>query len=237
MITELEFIRDRSSFWREVAPLSEDFIKRINLAVLDKKIHDEILSNTDPNRRSIINEVAFDIFAYCYGKEISIAAIDQKSLESIAKEAALYVNGLKLSASSGRTLSLTTEEITETLQIANLLLSFFKKKANVIIHPVLPGYSGLNQCYGDVLADDTLYEIKAGNRKFRSVDIRQLVLYASLNYASQKYAVSSLGLYNPRCGYQFQMETNAFCINFSGMPAHELFHKVTYSLGTLFNGY
>ena len=38
---------------------------------------------------------------------------------------------------------------------------------------------------------------KTVERAIRSSDIRQLITYAALNYASQQYAIDKIGIFNP----------------------------------------
>ena len=54
---------------------------------------------------------------------------------------------------------------------------------------------------GDLISSDALFEIKAGDRFFRSVDVRQLIMYGALNSVSQSYQINRLGLFSiPRVG-------------------------------------
>lgn len=100
----------------------------------------------------------------------------------------------------------------------------------MVIKPKFSGLGKLNTCEGDVFADGTLYEVKAGGRPFRSLDLRQLILYLTLNRFSGQYDIQNLGLYNPRQGFHFLIPHNEFSMHFSGLSSEELCHRVSYEL-------
>ena len=77
-----------------------------------------------------------------------------------------------------------------------------------------------------------LWEIKAGDRKFRSVDLRQVIVYAALNRASDQHDIKGLGLVNPRMGISFKAELDEFCLEMSGKPSGELLGEVVYYISS-----
>jgi hypothetical protein len=230
MTSELEFVRDYTSFWRTISPLSEDFVKRINLSVL-KRFDAEISSRGATSRRGLINEVAFELFAYYQSSKISLENLTKNDLEKITDKVSNYISHLRAGAPDFSSI-LSEEEVAETMEIAKKLISFFGKFKTLEIHPKLAGCGKISACYGDVIADDILYEVKSGGRHFRSVDLRQLVLYMALNRAKKQYQINRLGLYNPRCGFHFLQPCNEFSLQFSGLTAEELCHKIIYELGS-----
>ncbi len=74
--------------------------------------------------------------------------------------------------------------------------------------------------------DDTLYEVKAGERSFRSVDVRQLLVYASLSKSAGMRQLKQVGLFNPRTGLSFSMGLDELCLEVAGMPSEELLAEV-----------
>ncbi|MCW8399820.1 hypothetical protein OQJ26_13585 [Legionella sp. PATHC038] len=229
MILEIEFIRDYTSFWRTISPLSEDLVRHINCQVLSNKINTELLSSTLNSRRGLINEIGFELFNRSFLKKIIPEEIETEELMSIANSVGAYIAQLRSNSPLFNTI-LETQEIIEVKKIAHRLFSFFEKFNNVVIRPEFAGCGRLNSCNGDVIADGILYEIKSGGRKFRSVDLRQLVLYLTLNRYSKQYLIHTLGLYNPRQGLHFVLPCQEFSLQFCGLSTEELCHRIAYEL-------
>ncbi|MEZ6993361.1 MULTISPECIES: hypothetical protein [unclassified Aeromonas] len=70
--------------------------------------------------------------------------------------------------------------------IINSLRFIQKKLGNEPIRnsPAIPGYSWISKGEGDFSISDTLIELKCGASKFSSSDIRQILIYWLLSYAS-----------------------------------------------------
>jgi hypothetical protein len=231
LISEIEFTRDHTSFWRTISPLSEDFVRQINITVLDR--YQTPLSESDFSaRRALINEVGFEIFARARTNNRDPDVIISNELDEIMLQTSDYISRLRAAAPYFEQ-KMSFDEIEETKTIARRLLQFFQDFKDVIIRPVFTGCGRLDKCYGDVLADNILYEVKAGIRPFRSIDLRQLVLYLTLNFVSKQYKIENLALYNPRQGLYFSASINDFSVHFSGLSTEELCHKVSYELTSI----
>jgi len=228
MISEIVFVRDYTSFWRTISPLSEDFVRHINMHVLDR-YEAELITKTVTSRRAIINEIGFELFCTCYETGSTSDHIIAHEIHNIANKTSSYISSLRTRAPKFES-QLSEEEIEEAKKIGERLLNFFQNFNTVILRPKFPGCGQLNSCFGDIIADDTLYEIKSGGRPFRSIDLRQLVLYLALNRLSPEYNVNNLALYNPRQGFHFVMSQNEFALQFSGLSSEELCHKIEYEL-------
>src|SRR5277367_5263546 len=61
MISGSDFCKLYTSLWRELAPTTDIFVRRINLGQYERDFA-EIKISTAPNRRGFINEVAFELF-------------------------------------------------------------------------------------------------------------------------------------------------------------------------------
>ncbi|MGB4057256.1 MAG: hypothetical protein WBK77_04150 [Alphaproteobacteria bacterium] len=228
MISEIAFIRDHTSFWRTISPLSEDFVRHINVQVLDRH-ETELISKIGTSRRAIINEVGFELFCRCRKTDSTLDDLVSGEIEDIASKASAYISHLRTKAPNFWS-NLNGDEIEESKEIGRRLLNFFKRFKTVVVKPEFTGCGQLDACFGDVIADDILYEIKSGGRPFRSIDLRQLVLYSTLGRLSKIYEIKSLGLYNPRRGFHFMTSQNEFSVQFSGLSAEELCHRVQYEL-------
>lgn len=230
MISELEFTRDYTSFWRTISPLSEDFVRKINFFVLDR-YETELDSNTSPQRRAFINEVGFEIFFQCRMKNLKLEIVIEEELDAILKKISAYI-ARQRNGAPFYTWEMDAIEVDEAREIAERLLYFFRDFKNVTIRPRFSGCGKLSSCQGDVVADNILYEVKSGGGEFRfkSIDLRQLVLYLTLNQYSKQYNISRLGLYNPRKGFHFVATHQEFSLHFSGLSTEELCHRIYYEL-------
>jgi hypothetical protein len=74
-----------------------------------------------------------------------------------------------------------------------------------------------------LIASNVLYEVKAGDRFFRSIDIRQLILYSTL---SGSFKIERLGLFNPRIGISATIPMDDLCFEISGKNSAELFSEI-----------
>lgn len=231
MISEIKFIRDYTSFWRTISPLSEDFVRQINLSVLNR-YESELHSISITSRIALINEVGFEIFSRCREKNLQPNMIPLNEVLEIAAKVSFYISQLRNGAPLFKE-KMAIEEINEAQELASRLLKFFQKFEKIMIKPRFLGCGRLDSCQGDIIADNILYEIKSGNRPFKSVDLRQLLLYLSLNHYSKQYEIQRLGLYNPRKGFHFEMPHEEFSIHFSGLSTEELCHRVCYELTTV----
>ena len=71
-----------------------------------------------------------------------------------------------------------------------------------------------------------MYEIKAAGRFFRSIDLRQLLVYSALNRQAASYDLDSLGVFNPRIGIYYTGSLGEICFEVSGKSADELLSDI-----------
>jgi len=232
MIKEIEFIRDYTSFWRTLSPLSEDLVLQINNIHARNRYETALKSITATSRRALINEVAFEIFSKSKISNLDPNIIISNEIDEIFKKTSAYIAGLRNGAPHFNE-KMNVEEIDEAKNIAVRLLNFFQRFNTISIKPKFPGCGRLDSCEGDVIADNTLYEVKSGSRNFKSVDLRQLTLYLALNHQSKQYIIQNLGLYNPREGFHFTLPHEQFSLRFSGLSTEELCHRIIYELSTI----
>ena len=116
-------------------------------------------------------------------------------------------------------------EPNEAIEQTTRLVRYFSSIAKGRIMECSPHFSGcgmIDSCRGDILIGDTLYEIKAGDRNFRSLDIRQLLVYAALNSESGEKNVQNVGLFNPRTGVSVEVSLDELCFEVSGKASGDL---------------
>jgi hypothetical protein len=64
--------------------------------------------------------------------------------------------------------------------------------------------------------------VKAGERGFRGSDIRQMLCYCALNFASKKYEIEDLCLVNPRSGRYITATVEYLCMRVASRSAAEV---------------
>jgi hypothetical protein len=95
----------------------------------------------------------------------------------------------------------------------------------------------LSSCNGDALWSTTIYEIKAGDRSFRSTDVRQLLIYCALGFAAKLYELDRICLVNPRHGVYFSESLNDLCAALAGRPPTEVLSDIVEYISTAVGEY
>jgi hypothetical protein len=78
MISELAFIRSYNTFWKTLFPGGEDYIRLINSA-LGVRFDRALDINDIPNRRALINSIAFSLFELHSSKELNLKDVYKMS--------------------------------------------------------------------------------------------------------------------------------------------------------------
>ncbi|QEX20572.1 hypothetical protein FRZ61_04890 [Hypericibacter adhaerens] len=234
MISEITFSRDFSSFWRLACPMMDGFIRQLNRGSYDRDFA-PMKVETAPNRRAFVNEVAFS--AFC-----AITSSYLQGLKAVSVEDAIAENEplVRLLASQGERdgdyeQELSSDEVNDAGEQVRRLgrrLGPIGPSRAITCRPRFPGCGIIDACEGDVLVDGILFEIKAGDRSFRSIDLRQLLVYLALNHAGNGTAIRFVGLINPRVGVSFQMSADEFCFEVSGRSTAQLLDAVVYGIAS-----
>lgn len=226
MISELHFIKTYNFFWNSLFNSAEDYIKSVN-SVKIELFPLSIEFNDKPNRRILVNNIAFKMFQL--GAEerqlpstlISSAIVDLKQITSDQK------NRLK-NLRFGNLIStdLSAEENSIIISMADRIYNQYHTKEGLVISPLFKGCGMLFSSYGDVIYENTLVEIKAGDRNFKSIDLRQLYTYMALEYASTKRIFNHVELYNPRLGYLWREDIDTVSNSISGFSTVEILDEI-----------
>lgn len=222
MISEHRFSSAYSSFWKQLFPMGEVFIRRLNMAC-ERPI--DPLDSTLPvskGKRAIINELSFRLFK----EKAENNKVDRKRLTELSNEVIRYIE--RLSNTVGKKEKLELIEMEEALDLAISLSSFFEtnKLSSLQFWPSFNGCGCMNKCKGDILYGDTLVEVKAGDRNFRIIDIRQVFVYLALNFSSQQYLIRNIELINPRTGLYFQSSVKTIIKECSGKMPVDIFSDI-----------
>ncbi|MGA2487448.1 MAG: hypothetical protein ABSF49_15885 [Roseiarcus sp.] len=231
MIDAKSFASSYNAFWSEAAPTCEHFVRRLNLESVER--FEPPLPSSGGSRAALIAEFAFSLFVERTvenrtGTKRSNAEITEAAWVWTEKRLAPYASqGLDI------TQKCTKHELDEVLIISDRLVKFFRARPRqLILKPIFSGCGFVDNSEGDVIAGDTIYEIKTVQRTFRSTDIKQAVVYAALNYGSKQYIINNIGIVNPRNGLFCLINLERLCIEIAGVSAENFFGIVTQELSS-----
>ncbi len=223
MISEKTFVSSFNSFWQGLIPTGEAFVRSMNMA----KLHfdNPMKSKSDPNRRGIVNEIGFLLFAFSANKNVPLIDVyESDELERASFQA--WKLAQYYQRESGLEIIFPAEhEQQEGLFVANRLHDyFFEKEHNemVLPSPDFPGCGFIDSCTGDLLVGNTLYEVKAGDRAFRLSDVKQILVYLALHSLTNENRIMSVGFLNPRVGIYYKLSVFEFALATSGNNNVEL---------------
>lgn len=220
MISEHQFATHYSSAWRTVAPLADGFWAFENLLV--ERVAPPLTPRAPKGMRAVINETAFRAFCNLQGvsgvltRSSVLSAVDAQIFEAIR-----YVGRF----STAPPLDPSDLDDVCRKEAGNLvlrLLHFFPAYHSTLLRPQFNGCGLLSACEGDLIRGNCLYEVKAGDRAFRIVDLRQLLTYAALAYASESLTFTDIGLFNPRTGVAWRKSLEEVCHAVSGLRLNDM---------------
>jgi hypothetical protein len=222
MISERKLVASHSSFWREAMPLGDSFVRFMNSSYDRFNIPRESLLKS--NRNSLVSELSFRLFnaSVELGFDFFAAAPGNALIKSLTEKVEQYIARLDPRVIIS---PMTAEEIVEAKYWARSLKFFTINVCagkNILIEPKFYGCGIIDQCEGDILIGKTLWELKNVERDFRIADVRQLLTYCALNYASEQYQIESVGLVNARLGICFQINLTSLSTMAAAMSESEL---------------
>lgn len=97
---------------------------------------------------------------------------------------------------------------------------------SITMQPTFDGCGIVDRCEGDMLIGTTLWELKNVERDFRLADLKQLLTYCALNYASQQYLIESVGVVNARQGVCFRISLTSLALMAAAMSESELLGEI-----------
>ncbi len=226
MIPLKTFVEGFTSFWRAQVPRSEEFVRRMNLSY--ERISPPIAANGPSERRSVVNEMSTRMFQALVKRQIDRSLPDHSYLTRLEQQCKEKIS--RLAGGRGQVAhNLSEGEQSEAHTLALVLYDYFLadlRRRDCVLDPPLKGCGLIDACEADVFARHTLYEIKAGDRGFRSIELRQLLVYCALNYASGQYAIEKVGVVNPRQGIEFNYPIDDLAIEVAGKTSAQLFQVV-----------
>jgi hypothetical protein len=225
-----------SSFWKGLAPTTDIFVRRLNLGHYEREFP-EMKIPTRPMRRGFINEVAFAVF--CQSVKNQQGWLLGKLTKSELDEAVVSVRSLAVRREAGGENKLdedfSAEELADIEEQRDRLIKFFflnQSSDSLVTEPPFPGCGIIDASKGDIIVSGVLFEVKAGDRLFRSIDVRQLIMYSALNHVSQRFRVEHLGLFNPRRGVSATFPVDDLCNEISGKRSVDLFSEIVAAISS-----
>lgn len=227
MISAEQFARHSASYWDQALPMLEHLVRVTNLAT-DRYLP-PLPSPADPDRRSVVAEVAFAMFRE------SVVGIDQRTAdERFPLSATAIASGIaRVATLTGKGPSdlggLNDDEKGDAASLGERLITFFRERRMLrplVVGPRFDGCGLIDESEGDVLAAQTLFEIKSVERAFRSSDYRQVIVYCVLNHAKRGETIDAVGLLNPRLGTYVVQSVEELSLAVSGLKAIDLFEEI-----------
>jgi len=217
MISEVSFSRGYGSFWSEYTPWLGDFVSEINKGIASR-IQNPIFSHIDDTtHRSINNTIAFCLF------KNSITTGNKNIRDAYNEGITIVRNYPKNNITS---YSLSDEYIEIITEISNRLINRYKNKT-IEFYPQFLGCGIMESCQGDIYIENTLVEIKAGERGFQTSDIKQVITYCALNWLSEKSLnIERIEIYNPRQGILWESDLSDLVLSVSSLPLEDLFEQI-----------
>lgn len=230
MIGATRFAGAYGSFWRDVTPTIDLFVRKINIELYER-VEAPCDYLVDPNRSALVAETAFALFDEHSRAEGDRARFFERFAARATTEARRRLGRLNAENIGD---DLNPDELNATLELFRRLSSFFidVHGRELVVRPDFPGCGFVDRSEGDVIYGDALFEVKVVDRNYRSVDIKQLITYAALNHKSRSYHFRDIGIFNPRRGTEFRMDLDDVCMEASGTSSIELLEMIVYSIAS-----
>ncbi|GHD62016.1 hypothetical protein GCM10017083_50210 [Thalassobaculum fulvum] len=233
MISEATFSRDFASFWRQTTPAMDGFVRRLNKGEYDRD-DPPIDTETAPTRRAFVNESAFS--ALCLLVENARTEESMSPEDALLRVApAVASQGLYEFSEGDYDPNLSDTEIwdgVEQIRRIQRRVCGPSDLGNVVVRPKFTGCGIVDECYGDILVHGTLFEIKAGERFFRSIDFRQVLTYVALDYSSGSRKINDIAVVNPRIGISVELSVKNLCFAVSGRETVDLLDLIIYGMSS-----
>lgn len=213
--------------------MSEAYTRQINLRA--EQFAPPVGVVIDAQRSALISELGFRYYAR-FGNSIlnrlTVHAVPGPIEQDLAIESWEYIR--KLTGSRQTVDGPTSADWEAAGELARRLAAFFwlRNRRDMEFHPKFAGCGIIDDCFGDVLAGTELYEVKNVERGFRSVDLRQLLIYCALAYANQAPQVRSVCLVNARQGTFFLGDLEEVARGVSGNSATELMSQIIWFISS-----
>lgn len=225
MISEVTFSKMYTSFWNTILINSRNYVKLVNGSLVEN-LYPPYTTNIN-SYNAYINILAFELFKVslendrCLFTENDIELSTQHARNNVLKFANYYrdIKFPEFEAISN-----------EVHFIVNKLFTRYCKQSPTLQYQ-FPGLGLLNASEADLIYSETLVEIKSGERKFKIIDFRQILVYLTLNHFSkQPKIIKHIELFNPRMGISFRTSVEDVVYQLTATSSIEIFEEIQYFL-------
>lgn len=207
--------------------MAEDYLRTRNRMLTEYA--PAVQSTLLPDTRGIVNELGFRLYVKSLELRKPLGALPREITEPCFTSTVRYVQTLS-DTEPTREAPPFEEAIEESMRLAHNIGLFFRfarartrfKIRTIGVSPLFKGCGWLDECAADFLTSNVLVEIKAGDRTFRSIDIRQVLIYCALNFASKTYDIVHVCLVNPRLGFFWGEPLERLCQEVSGRSSSDV---------------
>jgi len=202
MISELTFSRKFTSFWNQLLPNANNFIRIINGSLIED-VYPPLDDCANRSNNVFVNECAFNLYRAIQNDSLDrniLSAHDifhNADFQVVFEKTKEYLQ--RFAYGSNFKLPLSMVEYNAIREIARNILSRYGMENQIEVSPQFDGCGVINNSYGDIYYSNVLVEIKSGDRKFSVYDLRQVLIYFTLNfYSKNKRNIKRFELFNPR---------------------------------------
>ena len=230
MISEKTFAAGFTSFWKEVLPGTQSYMKLVK-AGLNASVHTRLDAPARKQNTAIVNVLAFNYYRLSIERKLDLAPMDSITLQAstdygnLMTAATEYMD--RFAIRQTYVLPLTAEEVQQALEVAQRLTKRYHWSQNPIVDPKFDGCGIIDATAGDIFVDRKLIEIKAGVSDFEPAYLRQVMIYCTLNhYSSIPFPAKRVEIFNPRSGELYQEDVEQLALMLSGTSSLELFSTI-----------
>jgi hypothetical protein len=224
MISERQFSTTFTSFWTESTPLGETMVRTMNLGA--ERFLDPMQTKMSNRINGFINELGFRTTESAF--TLGMKTANKPLVERLYTETENYIRRFPRPEIPNSETERETA-IDDAFYLGNRLLSLVlreKGDRDICFRPRFKGCGIHDECEGDILIGNEIWEVKSGERKFRQPDIRQLLIYCALNHASKTNEIILYRFVNPRAGLMFNGTLRGLTETIAGCEPETLFDEI-----------
>lgn len=232
MISERIAVRGFESVWRTRLPMltpafmasfNRQFVKRI---VRGGKPLPAVPASPDSDSPDLVAELGIQIARSAVEARVGPEDVagDQSSLRAAWLRSLELVNRYEGGKPDPASVPLGSGHARDALRLAQALSAFLNQFDDPPdFAPHIPGAGALSRCEADLAVGPMLVEVKTVSRSFRSLDLRQLLVYLALDRNGGDPRWTRGCLVNPRRALWADFDTDWLARRLAGRPAVEVF--------------
>ena len=230
MISERHVARGFESVWQSCFPmLTPGFMRTFNTHLVERIDMGQTYVSGPVSVRSsspdVVAELGIELAKRAIEADVPVEQIakDRATLNQSWNRAKRVVANYEGETPNAADLPLLDDDGHDASILARNLVAFVDlANGPITFAPSVPGANVLSGCEADLAVGDTLVEIKTVSRAFRSIDLRQLLVYLALDWTRGPLWDKGC-LFNPRRAVWADFHVDWLVRRLSGRPAAETF--------------